>query len=200
MADMEVNMTREQLLAMGLTDEQVESVMKSHGQATQGLQAQIAQSNLEMARLRGVEMEYNTFKAQKPKEEPRKPENPELLEAQRQIAELRSDMNRKDIANYALSKGISGEESANILIAFGDNVDAAKLAIDSISQIISETDKSARDSEKQMLLNGTPNPTGASYQAPSDTQTQAEQVALSLGKTANSTSKDSEAIIASYKS
>ena len=198
MADMEVNMDRESLRAMGLTEEQIEAVMKSHGQSTQGLQAQIAQSNLEMARLRGVEMEYNTFKSQKPKEEPKKPENPELIEAQRQIAELRSDMNRKDIANYALSKGISGEQSANILIAFGDNVEAAKLAIDSIHQIISDTDKSARDSEKQALLNNTPNPNGVVV-APSGTEpSPAEQIALALGKSANATNKQSEAIIASY--
>ena len=197
---MEVNMNREELRAMGLTEEQVEAVMKSHGQTTQGLQAQIAQGNLEMARLRGVEMEFNNFKANQPKPEPKKQENPELLEAQRQIAELRADMNRKDIANYAMSKGISGEQSTNILIAFGDDVERAKLAIDSIHNIISETDKSARDSEKQALLNGTPNPSGANYQPPADSQTQAEQIALSLGKTANSTNKDSEAIIASYKS
>lgn len=197
-ADMEVNMDRESLRAMGLTEEQIEAVMKSHGQSTQGLQAQIAQSNLEMARLRGVEMEYNTFKSQKPKEEPKKPENPELIEAQRQIAELRSDMNRKDIANYALSKGISGEQSANILLAFGDNVEAAKLAIDSIHQIISDTDKSARDSEKQALLNNTPNPNGVVV-APSGTEpSPAEQIALALGKSANATNKQSEAIIASY--
>ena len=145
-------------------------------------------------------MEYNNFKANQPKPEPKKQENPELLEAQRQIAELRSDMNRKDIANYALSKGISGEQSANILIAFGDNVEAAKLAIDSIHNIISETDKSARDSEKQMLLNGTPNPSGSTIPTPADTLTQAEQFAISSGKIANSTSKDSQSIIASYKS
>lgn len=193
-------MSREELRAMGLTEEQVEAVMKSHGQTTQGLQAQIAQNNIEVARLRGVEMEYNNFKANQPKPEPNKQENPELLEAQRQIAELRSDMNRKDIANYALSKGISGEQSANILIAFSDNVEAAKLAIDSIHNIISETDKSARDSEKQMLLNGTPNPSGSTIQTPADTLTQAEQFAISSGKIANSTSKDSQSIIASYKS
>lgn len=193
-------MSREELRAMGLTEEQVEAVMKSHGQTTQGLQAQIAQNNIEVARLRGVEMEYNNFKANQPKPEPNKQENPELLEAQRQIAELRSDMNRKDIANYALSKGISGEQSANILIAFSDNVEAAKLAIDSIHNIISETDKSARDSEKQMLLNGTPNPSGTTIQTPADTLTQAEQFAISSGKIANSTSKDSQSIIASYKS
>jgi hypothetical protein len=150
-----------------------------------------------MARLRGVEMEYTAFKAQKPKEEPKKVENPEMLEAQRQIAELRSEMNRKDIANYALSKGISGEQSANILLAFGDNVESAKLAIDSISQIISDTDKSARDSEKQMWLNGTPNPSG-NVTPPANEPTQAEQIALALGKSANATNKQSEAIIASY--
>ena len=193
-------MDRESLRQLGLTEEQIESVMKSHGQATQGLQAQIAQSNLEMARLRGVEVEFNNFKAQTPKQEPKKQENPELLEAQRQIAELRSDMNRKEIANYALSKGINAEQSANILIALGDNVEAAKLAIDSIGQIISNTDKSARDSEKQMLLNNTPNPGGMAYQPQTETQSSAEQIALSLGKSANATNKDSEAIIASYKS
>jgi hypothetical protein len=193
-------MNREELRALGMTEEQIEAVMKSHGQATQGLQAQIAQSNLEMARLRGVEVEFNNFKAQTPKQEPKKQENPELLEAQRQIAELRSDMNRKEIANYALSKGINAEQSANILIALGDNVEAAKLAIDSIGQIISNTDKSARDSEKQMLLNSTPNPSGMSYQPQTETQSSAEQIALSLGKSANATNKDSEAIIASYKS
>ena len=193
-------MSREELRAMGLTEEQIESVMKSHGQTTQNLQAQIAQGNLEMARLRGIEMEYKNFKENQPKQEPKKQENPELLEAQRQIAELRSDMNRKDIANYALSKGISGEQSANILIAFGDDVERAKLAIDSIHNIISETDKSARDSEKQMLLNGTPNPSGSTIQTPENTLTQAEQFAISSGKIANSTSKDSQSIIASYKS
>lgn len=193
-------MDRESLRAMGLTEEQIESVMKSHGQSTQSLQAQIAQNNLEMARLRGVEVEFNNYKAQAPKPEPKKQENPELLEAQRQIAELRSDMNRKEIANYALSKGIGGEQATNILIAFGDNVESAKLAIDSIGQIISNTDKSARDSEKQMLLNSTPNPSGMAYQPQAETQSSAEQIALSLGKSANATNKDSEAIIASYKS
>jgi len=190
-------MDRESLRQLGLTDEQIEAVMKSHGQSTQSLQAQIAQNNLEMARLRGVEMEYTAFKANKPKEEPKKVEDPAMLEAQRQIAELRSEMNRKDIANYALSKGISGEQSANILLAFGDNVESAKLAIDSISQIISDTDKSARDSEKQMLLNNTPNP-GGNVTPPANEPSPAEQIALALGKSANATNKQSEAIIASY--
>ena len=190
-------MDRESLRQLGLTEEQIESVMRDHGQAVQGLQGRIAQTNLEMARLRGVEMEYNTLKAQKPKEEPKKVENPEVIEAQRQIAELTSKINRSEIANYAMSKGISGEQSTNILLAFGDNVESAKLAIDSISQIISDTDKSARDSEKQAWLSGTPNPTG-NVTPPANEPSPAEQIALALGKSANATNKQSEAIIASY--
>lgn len=191
-------MDRESLRQLGLTEEQIEAVMKSHGQATQGLQTTIAQNNAELLRLKGVEVELTNLKANQPKPEPKKPENPELAEAQRQIAELRADMNRKDIANYALSKGISGEQSANILLAFGENVELAKGAIDSISQIISETDKSARDSEKQALLNGTPNPSGGNYVPPTDESSEAEKIALSLGKNANATNKQAEAIIASY--
>jgi hypothetical protein len=190
-------MNREELRALGLTEEQVEAVMKSHGQTTQNLQAQVAQTNIEVARLRGVEMEYNNFKANQPKPEPQKKENPEVLEAQRQIAELTSKINRTEIANYALSKGIGGEQASNILIAFGDDVERAKLAIDSIHNIISETDKSARDSEKQMLLNNTPNP-GGNVVPPANEPSPAEQIALALGKSANATNKQSEAIIASY--
>lgn len=190
-------MDRESLRQLGLTEEQIESVMRDHGQAVQGLQGRIAQTNLEMARLRGVEMEYNTLKAQKPKDEPKKVENPEVIEAQRQIAELTSKINRSEIANYAMSKGISGEQSTNILLAFGDNVESAKLAIDSISQIISDTDKSARDSEKQAWLSGTPNPSG-NVTPPANEPSPAEQIALALGKSANATNKQSEAIIASY--
>ena len=155
---------------------------------------QIAQNNVEIGRLKNVENEYNAFKAQKPKDEPKKTENPELLDAQRQIAELRSDMNKKEIANYALSKGINADQ---FLLALGDNVEAAKLAIDSISQIISDTDKSARDSEKQAWLNNTPNPSGVPL-PPANEQSPAEQIALALGKSANATNKQSEAIIASY--
>lgn len=161
-------MDRESLRQLGLTDEQIEAVMKSHGQSTQNLQSQIAQSNLEMARLRGVEAEYNTFKAQKSKGESKKPENPEVLEAQRQIAELKAEMNRKDIAVYASAKGLTGEQAENVLKAFGTDVELAKSAIDSISQIISDSNKTAiADFEKQNLKD-TPNPDGTTGNGSTD--------------------------------
>ena len=161
-------MTREQLLALGLSEEQVNQIMALHGQATQGLNSTITQNNAELQRLRGIEMDYNNLKKQTPAEPEPEPQNPELAEAQRQIAELRREMNRKDIAVYAGSKNLSGEQAENILKAFADDVDLAKSAIDSISQIISDTDKTARDAEKKALLKDTPNPQGGGGSTPQD--------------------------------
>lgn len=164
-------MTREQLLALGLSEEQVNQIMALHGQATQGLNSTITQNNAELQRLRGIETDYNKLKNKPPQNEPTpepEPQNPELAEAQKQIAELRREMNRKDIAVYASSKNLSGEQAENILKAFPDDVDLAKSAIDSISQIISDTDKAARDAEQKALLKDTPNPQGGSGGTPQD--------------------------------
>lgn len=156
-------MTREQLLAMGISEEQVNQIMALHGQATQGLNATIQQNNTELQRLRGVETDYNTLltqqQTQQQNNEP-EPQNPELASALQRIAELESENRRAEILAYASSNGLSGDKVANILTAFGDNVESAKSAIDSISQIISDTDTSARADEKQKLLNDTPNPNG----------------------------------------
>lgn len=156
-------MTREQLLAMGISEEQVNQIMALHGQATQGLNATIQQNNTELQRLRGVEIDYNTLltqqQTQQQNNEP-EPQNPELASALQRIAELESENRRAEILAYASSNGLSGDKVTNILTAFGDNVESAKSAIDSISQIISDTDTSARADEKQKLLNDTPNPNG----------------------------------------
>lgn len=156
-------MTREQLLAMGFSEEQVNQIMALHGQATQGLNATIQQNNTELQRLRGVEIDYNTLltqqQTQQQNNEP-EPQNPELASALQRIAELESENRRAEILAYASSNGLSGDKVTNILTAFGDNVESAKSAIDSISQIISDTDTSARADEKQKLLNDTPNPNG----------------------------------------
>ena len=151
-------MTREQLLALGYTEEQVNQIMSLHGQATQSLRATVGQHEATINTLNG---QLSALQSQKQTQtEPAPPENPELAEAQKQIAELRAEMNRKDIAVYASAKGLTGEQAENVLKAFGTDVELAKSAIDSISQIISDSNKTAiADFEKQNLQT-TPNPDG----------------------------------------
>lgn len=151
-------MTREQLLALGLAEEQVNQIMALHGQVTQGLNATIQQNNTDLERLRGIETNYNALLSQQNNQQ--EPENPELASALQRIAELEAENRRAEITAYASANGLSGERVENVLTAFGDNVDSAKAAIDSISQIISDTDTSARADEKQKLLKNTPNPDG----------------------------------------
>lgn len=159
-------MTREQLLALGYTEEQVNQIMSLHGQATQSLRATVGQHEATINTLNSQLSELQS--QQRTQTEPTPPENPELTEAQRQIAELRAEMNRKDIAVYASAKGLTGEQAENVLKAFGTDVDLAKSAIDSISQIISNSNKTAiADFEKQ-ILQTTPNPDGTTGNSGAD--------------------------------
>lgn len=159
-------MTREQLLALGISEEQVNQIMALHGQATQSLRATVGQHETTINALNG---QLTQLQAQVPNNpEPTPPENPEIEKLRSQIAELQAESNRKDIAVYASSKGLTGEQAENILKALGDNVENAKSAIDSIGLIISDTDKKARDAEKKALLDQTPNPSGNTGGNPND--------------------------------
>lgn len=166
-------MTREQLLALGFTEEQVNQIMALHGQATQGLNATIQQNTATITRLTGELEQARNANPNPP--EPPEPDNPELTNALNRIRELENENRRKDIATYATSKNLSGEQVESILAALGDDVERANKAIDSIAQIISDADKTARDDEKQKLLKGTPNPDGG--KGGDDKKTSAEKIA-----------------------
>ena len=168
-------MTREQLLALGFTEEQANQIMALHGQATQSLRATIDTNNSTIATLQ-AQVNQNKLSTPEPTPAPEpEPQSPELATALQRIAELEAENRRTEIKAYATSKNITGDQAENILNAFGDNVESAKSAIDSISQIISDTDKAARDAEKKALLDGTPNPGGS--QGKSDTKSSAENIA-----------------------
>lgn len=96
-----------------------------------------------------------------PNPEPPTPANDEeLSNMRRQIEELQRENARKDILAYAVSKGLTGEQVQKVLNAFVDNVDAAKSAIDSIGQIISENRESAARAKEQEIAGQAGNPGG----------------------------------------
>lgn len=172
---MEVIMTREQLLALGYTEEQINQIMGLHGQVTQQLRATIETNNSTIATLQSqLARTQASNSTPEPTPEP-EPQNPELAQALARVAELEKLNRQSEIKAYASSKNLTGEQADNILNAFGDNVESAKSAIDSISQIISDTDKNARDAEKQALLDNTPNPGGS--QGQNNTKSSAENIA-----------------------
>lgn len=89
------------------------------------------------------------------------PEQDKEMELLRQkIAHLESENAKKDILAYATSKGLSGENVANVLAAYGDNVDSAKSSIDAICSIISARETAAAAAKEQEIANKQTNPGG----------------------------------------
>lgn len=167
-------MTREQLLALGFTEEQVNQIMQLHGTATQNLRTQVTTltGELEVAR--------NSNPANPPANPPADPDNQELANALNRIKELEDENRRKDIAAYATSKGLSGEQAENVLKAFGNDVEVAKSAIDSIGQIISDNRTAAAQEKEQEIANNASNPGGGSGNPGGDEKTSAEKIASKL--------------------
>lgn len=95
-----------------------------------------------------------------PSPEPKPQDNQELEDALNRIKELERENQKKDIAAYATAKGLTGDQVANVLKAFGEDVDAAKGAIDSISQIISDNRTAAAQAKEQELAGKATNPGG----------------------------------------
>ena len=84
----------------------------------------------------------------------------ELETLRNQIAQLQKENVQKDIRAYAAEKGLTGEQAESVLAGFQTDLEAAKKAIDSIAQIISDKETAAATAKEQELLKGTPNPGG----------------------------------------
>lgn len=148
-------MTREELRNLGLTDEQVDGVMRIHGADVTASNSKIDSLNGELVKLKDIETKYKDLLDKTPTVEP---ENPELKEALQRIKDLEAMNLKKDIEAYALSKGLAGEDSIAILSAFGVGLDDSKKAIDSIAKIISDKSASAVNEKIQELAASGSNP------------------------------------------
>ena len=79
---------------------------------------------------------------------------------QERIEQLERENVQKDIRAYAAEKGLTGEQAESVLAGFQTDLEAAKKAIDSIAQIISDKETAAATAKEQELLKSTPNPGG----------------------------------------
>lgn len=170
-------MTREQLLELGFTEEQVNSIMALHGQATQNLRGQITTltNDLNVARNNQA---ANQSASNTTQQQGNSGDDNEMETLRQQIANLQRENARKDIEAYAVAKGLTGDQVKNILNAFGENVDVAKQAIDSIGQIISDNRTAAAREKEQELASGATNPGGGNAgSSNSDEKSNAEKIA-----------------------
>lgn len=112
-----------------------------------------------------------------------------------QIEELRRENVKKDIRAYAAEKGLTGEQADKVLAGFKDDLESAKAAIDSMSEIISARETSAAQAKEKEILDKSTNPGGGSGGSsggkddkPDDVKN-AEQITFG-NKAANQSAKD----------
>lgn len=112
-----------------------------------------------------------------------------------QIEELRRENVKKDIRAYAAEKGLTGEQAEKVLAGFKDDLESAKAAIDSMSEIISARETSAAQAKEKEILDKSTNPGGGSGGSggggddkPEDVKN-AEQISFG-NKAANQSEKD----------
>ena len=195
---MEVIMTREQakqnLIGFGIaepTDEQITNYLNQIGAETKGYKEKLASAGDKDTRI--AELEKELEKINKQNMSDIELANAERDKALSSVANLEKQIENMITKTELAKLGITGE-LADTLVSGNGKLDFAALG-----QIISDREKTAISEYEKKTLENTPNPSGSKGKG-EPTKTEAEQIAENLGKVASATSKDSEAIIASYKS
>lgn len=191
-------MTREQakqnLIGFGIaepTDEQITNYLNQIGAETKGYKEKLASAGDKDNRI--AELEKELEKINKQNMSDIELANAERDKALSSVANLEKQIEQM-ITKAELAKlGITGEVADTLVSGSG------KLDFATLGQIISDREKNAVSEYEKKTLESTPNPNGNKGKEEPQ-KTEAEQIAENLGKVASATSKDSEAIIASYKS
>lgn len=146
-------MKREDLTAMGLTDEQVEKIIAENSKDIQSANAKATKNNAELERLQGIEKEFNTLKDQNLSEQEKTAK--ELEKAQNRIAELEKAQSLSLQRTSAAEKfKITAEQAAQII------KDDGTMDYDTLGKIISDKETAAAQAKEQEIANNSTNPGG----------------------------------------
>lgn len=185
-------MKREDLAAMGLTDEQIEKVIAENGKDVQTANAKATKNNAELERLQGIEKEFNAMKDQNLSEQEKATK--QLEEANKRIAELEKAQTLATQRTSAADKfKITAEQAAQVV------KDDGSFDFEVLGKIISDKETAAAQAKEQEIANGSTNPGGGSAGGvKDDKKTEAEKTAEKIGKTLAGTNKEAEAVVNQY--
>ena len=191
-------MTREQakqnLIGFGIAepnDEQITNYLNQIGAETKSYKDKLASVGGKDDRI--AELEKELEKLNKQNMSDLELANAERDKALSSVANLEKQIEQMITKTELAKLGITGEVADTLVSGNG------KLDFATLGQIISDREKNAISEYEKKALENTPNPSGNKGKDEPQ-KTEAERIAESLGKSASATGKDSEAIIASYKS
>lgn len=187
-------MARQNLIGFGIaepTDEQITNYLNQIGAETKGYKEKLASAGDKDNRI--AELEKELEKINKQNMSDIELANAERDKALSSVANLEKQIENMITKTELAKLGITGELADTLVSGNG------KLDFVALGQIISDREKNAVSEYEKKALENTPNPSGNKGKDEPQ-KTEAERIAESLGKSASATGKDSEAIIASYKS
>ena len=148
-------MKREELTAMGLTDEQIEKIIAENSKDVQAANAKANKNSEELTRLRELEKEYTAMKNKGLSDSERLQKD--LDSANEKIAELEKTQAIADQRSNAVSKfNISAEQASQVI------KDDGSFDYEVLGKIISDKETAAAQAKEQEIANGTTNPGGGS--------------------------------------
>ena len=173
------------------TDEQITNYLNQIGAETKSYKDKLASVGGKDDRI--AELEKELEKLNKQNMSDLELANAERDKALSSVANLEKQIEQMITKTELAKLGITGDVADTLVSGNG------KLDFATLGQIISDREKNAVSEYEKKALENTPNPSGSKGKDEPQ-KTEAEQIAENLGKSASATSKDSEAIIASYKS
>ena len=173
------------------TDEQITNYLNQIGAETKSYKDKLASVGGKDDRIADLEKELEKLNKQNMSD--LELANAERDKALSSVANLEKQIEQMITKTELAKLGITGDVADTLVSGNG------KLDFATLGQIISDREKNAVSEYEKKALESTPNPSGSKGKE-EPTKTEAEQIAENLGKVASASSKDSEAIIASYKS
>ena len=175
-------MKREDLQALGLTDEQIEKIMAENGKDIQAEKAKASNNATKIADLEAKAKELEELKAKDMTEAEKATKA--LETANQRIAELEKAQTIANLKSTVAEKfKINAEQVAKVVKEDGS------LDYDALGVIITEKETAAALAKEQEIANGSNNPGGGS--GGSNNQTEAEKLASSLFATDNKSGEQS---------
>ena len=183
-------MKREELIAMGISEENADKIMADYGSTVQKANAKAEQYKEKANKADELQTQLDALNSQNMTELEKATKA--LESANQKIAELeKRDIIRTQRANAMEKFGLTAEQASKVV------TDDGATDYEVLGQIFADSKKSAIAEYEKQKLDGTPNP-GGSTGGTCKEKTEAEKIAERIGKNLAGTNENAKSIVDSY--
>ena len=191
----EEKMNRETLRELGLTDEQINEVMKENGKDIQAEKQKAEGYKTDSVKLAELTKQLEAMKnAQSEKDKTIETKDTQYDELKKQFDSLQSELKTKELKANLAEKGIIGENADKLI----QSLAGGTLDVELLGAIISEKETNAVDAKVKELAGQAGNPGGSQGNGNDPEKTDAEKMAESIGKSFAESQKASNDVLAQY--